>query len=308
MALPDDDYAQSANVLFHFMSKIEYLEDALCKHALIPRYCMEDLGYLNLTAGGIPFQKALVLQKCFCDIPFHKLMEPFRLDLPEDSTPPLTAEERSDLARRNTHPDCYGQYAIAFSKKWGEGKHLQPIHYINGSSDFVKGFRELFEALWSAENLPDECADDIISRLSFMKPLRGTMDRVFERHSGENIVVKICKNFHDEREWRYVPSTDVLSQTKTERIIANPTILCMPDFQRNTNANIATEGYKALWLDFQYDEIRYLIVPNSSARIELMDYILSLPNELFADSALAFQSKLVLISKILVLEEIRKDW
>ncbi len=38
IAFPDDDYAQSTNTLFHFMPKIEYLEDALQRHALVPRY------------------------------------------------------------------------------------------------------------------------------------------------------------------------------------------------------------------------------------------------------------------------------
>ena len=32
-AIPDEDYAQSANVLFHFMTKIEYLEDILQQHS-----------------------------------------------------------------------------------------------------------------------------------------------------------------------------------------------------------------------------------------------------------------------------------
>lgn len=66
-----DDYAQSANTLVHFMKKFKYLEEILEKKALIPRYCIEDLQYLNI--GGGSFTEAFVLQKCFCDIPFHKL-------------------------------------------------------------------------------------------------------------------------------------------------------------------------------------------------------------------------------------------
>lgn len=43
-----DDYAQSANTLFHFMTKFDYLEDILLRNAIVPRYCKEDLEYLKI--------------------------------------------------------------------------------------------------------------------------------------------------------------------------------------------------------------------------------------------------------------------
>ena len=46
--LPYDDYAQSANTLFHFMTKPEYLESILRRKAIIPRYCVETIDYLNI--------------------------------------------------------------------------------------------------------------------------------------------------------------------------------------------------------------------------------------------------------------------
>ena len=75
-----EDYAQSANVIFNFMTKPEYLEEILEKKAIIPRYCKENLEYLNIHNGDINFPEAMVLQKCFCDIPFHKLMKKFNLN------------------------------------------------------------------------------------------------------------------------------------------------------------------------------------------------------------------------------------
>ena len=46
--LPYDDYAQSANTLFHFMTKPEYLDSVLRRRAIIPRYCVETIDYLNI--------------------------------------------------------------------------------------------------------------------------------------------------------------------------------------------------------------------------------------------------------------------
>ena len=132
-----DDYAQSANSLFHFMTKADYLKSALSNKALIPRYCIEDIGYLEIKRDGHQFSEIAVLQKCFCDIPFHKLGENLQLKVVEEEYDKLTLDNQIKLKNHNTHFDYYGKYAIAFSKSWGEKKGLQPIHYLNIESQSV---------------------------------------------------------------------------------------------------------------------------------------------------------------------------
>lgn len=78
--LPYDDYAQSANTLFHFMTKQEYLDSILRRRAIIPRYCIETIDYLNIHNDTRVFNEAAILQKCFCDIPFHKLADSFAVN------------------------------------------------------------------------------------------------------------------------------------------------------------------------------------------------------------------------------------
>lgn len=129
-----------------------------------------------------------------------------------------------------------------------------------------------------------------------------------ERSSGESIGLKIYKNFHDEKEWRYVPNAHCLSDMHLECIVANPNILRIPDFQQNTNSKLLTSEYSGLWLNFNYDDVRYIIVPDANARIEIIDFILQLPESQFNTEESAQRVKLVLISKILVLDEIGKDW
>ena len=48
-----DDYVQSANTLFHFMQRHEYLSALLKRRALVPRYCQENIAYLNLEICNI---------------------------------------------------------------------------------------------------------------------------------------------------------------------------------------------------------------------------------------------------------------
>lgn len=76
---PEDDYVQSANSLFHFMKEADYLKDALGRSALVPRYCVETIDYLGIKSRGKLYDKIAVLQKCFCDLPFHQMGEPFPL-------------------------------------------------------------------------------------------------------------------------------------------------------------------------------------------------------------------------------------
>lgn len=305
VAFPYNDYVQSANTLFHFMSKSEHLEWILKNRAIAPRYCVEDMAYLNIVTEDISFQKIAVLQKCFCDIPFHKLTDTFELDIVGDSAEMLSDAEKLDLAKRNTHPDCYGKYAIAFSKKWGENHHLQPVQYINTDSAYATEFSKLFSSLWSAEQLPNDYADDILNRLSFMKPLRGTMSRSYNRTHGETIWVELQKNFHDEREWRYVPNIKAVTATQIERVIANPYIIPLIE---EINKTLMTQNYQRLWLEYDYDEIRYIIVPDAQGRLDFIDTILQIPDCHFSCKDNAIRSKYVLISKILVLDEIKKDW
>ena len=300
-----DDYVQSANTLFHFMKEAEYLYDILRKHAIIPRYCVEDIKYLGIHNNGRAFSKAAILQKCFCDIPFHKLADTFEVAGRGEVYDSLSRDELARLEQSNTHFSYYGEYAIAFSKHWGEAQNLQPIHYLNEDSQYVRDFSALFERILKDPELPDEYSKDVINRLSYIKPLRGIMNRRITRDDSSSADVEIYKNFHDEREWRYVPDPDALSALNTQAIIANPSIL---RFYKEISNRLESEQYKSLWLNFEYDDIRYIIVPNPHARIELISLIVDLPSDCFENKENIPMQKSIMISKILVLSEIRKDW
>lgn len=300
-----DDYAQSANTLFHFMKEARFLYTILQKHAIIPRYCVETMDYLHLNNGTRDFTEIAVLQKCFCDIPFHKLAENIPLNGVGEAYESLTEAERIKVEKNNTHFDFYGKYAIAFSKSWGERNHLQPIHYVNKDAQYATNFSKLFEKVLGDDDIPDEYVDDVTNRLAYIKPLRGIMQRNITRTDGSKIDIDIYKNFHDEREWRYVPDTVSLAACDIKSLIANPKKLVL---RNQISDQIEDDRYRSIWLSFKYDEIRYLIVPDISSRIELIETILSLENECFEERETIELQKHILISKIIVLDEIRKDW
>lgn len=312
IAIREEDYAQSANTLFHFMKKEEYLKNILINKAIVPRYCIENIEYLGISDGEIQYDEVAVLQKCFCDIPFHKLTENFALRGDVDVYEALSEEDKLKASLNNTHPDFYGEYAIAFSKKWGENHDLQPIHYLNENSNHTKEFTRLFEKILREDNIDDEYVDDVLNRLSFIKPLRGIMNRQFLTKDNKNVTIKFWKNFHDEKEWRYVPSGENLQELGLERVIANPNVLRLGNALGNSaleeiNQGLYSKKCEKIWLEYDYNDIRYIIVPDAQSRINLIRIIMNIPKEKFKEQQVELE-KQILISKILVLEEIRKDW
>lgn len=303
-----DDYVQSANSIFHFMKKCEYLIASLNNKALFPRYCIEDVGYLNICIDKKRIERIAVLQKCFCDIPFHKLMDrcDIRVDFAEDVK--VTDEERREIYEMNTHPDLYGQFAIAFSKQWGERNNLQPVQYINEESEYAQRFSMTFSQMAQVNDLPDDYADEEISRLAFMKPLRGIMERMVTLTTGKQVNFRIRKNFHDEQEWRYIPSTEILGKLHLSPVIVNSSIIDNRKLLDGINKNLVNEKYSPIWLKFDFDDIRYILVRDNQTRLEIIQTILRLPDSKFSEAADIDSMKDILISKILVLEEIKKDW
>lgn len=301
------DYAQSANALFHFMNNGEYLKWILMNRAIVPRYCMENIEYLNIHVGDVEFKEVAILQKCFCDIPFHKLTDTSELKGIGEVYESLTNEEKAKLEKGNTHPDCYGEFSIAFSKDWGENKNLQPVHYLNEESQYTAEYIKLLKSTLDKSDIPDEYTNDILNRLAFIKPLRGVMKRPFKRKGLENCSVELYKNFHDEQEWRYVPNSMISTEAKVENIIANPKLLSFRNMD-GINNSLMAERYKSLWLEYDYNDIRYIIVPHLNARIDIINTIMAIPDDKLDDQAPSSMQKYILISKILVLSEIRKDW
>lgn len=63
------------------------------------------------------------------------------------------------------------------------------------------------------------------------------------------------------------------------------------------NNKIEDEESKGTWLPFQYKDVRYIIVPNSTGKEEIINCIQNLQNEMFGEEI----QRAMLISKILVL-------
>ena len=113
--------------------------------------------------------------------------------------------------------------------------------------------------------------------------------------------VDFRKNFHDEKEWRFIPTDDSLKKCLVDKISFKQAVI---ENYVNISNNLEAPSYEQLWLKFTYADVKYIIVPHRMSRERIIKYILNMPKEKFSDEF----ERMMLISKIQVLEDIGKDW
>ena len=172
---------------------------------------------------------------CFCDIPFSSV---------------------------NTHMSRYGSYGIGFDKKAViEKNRIQPIHYMSRFSTLVEDFRTAF-SIYNDTNktadTPEVLLNYLTTTLMYMKPIWGMEPN--EKGDIEEYI------YQDESEWRFVPT-----------IMPDGYSLILP--QRDTTEKAKCEYSTALqkhpecWFRFEWDDVRYIIVPNDLARRQTIQTI-----------------------------------
>lgn len=113
--------------------------------------------------------------------------------------------------------------------------------------------------------------------------------------------VELQKNFHDEKEWRFIPQDAILEEKELNKVSFSK--LVIGNYVEVSNS-IEAPSYEGVWLKFDYDDIKYIIVPDQLSRENVIQFICDLPAEKFSGE----MQRNILISKILVLDDIRKDW
>lgn len=266
-------YKQSANTLFNFMREKKFLIENIKDMKMYPRFVEEKVSYLNLKIGKQEINNVSFPMLCFCDIPVHKLKNHVDND-PE------------------TNSVGYGRYGIGLDKKWCEEKGFQPITYLNTNSKACKELSTLLnkglQDIYEEKEIEESFFDYLLDNLKLSKPLVGQM------FMGDNI---ISKNFHDEREWRFLPEVP----NEQESFFNDATD---PEKMTLNVRNRFSEGLKgepSTHIDLEPDAIKYIFVDTEKDRDELIKVI----SDRFKDNVI---EAMTLSSKILVYEHIEGDW
>lgn len=199
---------------------------------------------------------------CFCDIPFSKV---------------------------SGHMSRYGRYGIALDKQVIINKFkVQPIHYMNPESPLMDDFKSAFSDYYNTGkkvHLEDKVLlNYLMSTIMFMKPISG-----MEKIEGEEKPYI----FQDECEWRYIPTQNFPNNLK----------LMLAENAATENAknyySKALLSHEETWIKFDWEDIRYIIVPDEVALKRIIETIkeLSLENS----------QKYLLISRIEVSTRFMED-
>ncbi|HFC9356352.1 TPA: abortive infection system antitoxin AbiGi family protein [Enterococcus hirae] len=266
-------YKQSANTLFNFMRERNFLIENIKNMKMYPRYVEENVSYLNLKIGKQEINNISFPMLCFCDIPVHKLRD----HVDGDS---------------KTNSKGYGKYGIGLDKKWCEEQGFQPITYLNTTS---KACRELsailnkgLQNIYEEKDIEEDFFDYLLDILKLSKPLVGQMYM-------EGEVVN--KNFHDEREWRFLP--EVPNQNEEFFNDATNPELMTPEVRKRLSEGL--KGEPVTHIDLEPAAIKYIFVDTEKDRDELINVI----SDCFKENLI---EGMTLASKILVYEHIEGDW
>lgn len=223
-----------ADTLFTFTSELEFLIPYIENACLYPRYCDEDIEYLEIDK----LKKIYIPMKCFCDINLHRI---------------------------NCHLDWYGYYGLAFPKDWGMKNGIQPIQYINPDSRLRKDFSTVFNHILNDDmsettDLDNMMKSFMLHELMYYKPYEGKM-----KNRRSKKVEKKC--FTDECEWRYVPD---LSNSDFQQIYYDTSIMNAGIMNDISNSLTKVSGVS---LGFDYSDLKYIIIKTTDDFVKLVSVI-----------------------------------
>ncbi|MBC1973739.1 hypothetical protein HCB37_05045 [Listeria booriae] len=267
-------YKQSANSLFNFMSQRQFLIEAIQKMSLFPRYFEENVEYLEIYYGEEQIRRVLFPMLCFCDINLHRL--PFHVE------------------GDGEHDFGYGKYGIGLDKRWCQENGLQPISYLNSNSTSTKLLKnavnkslDLHLNNHEIDSKFETYLDFTITQLAFSKPLMGMMKRSS---------CDVYKNFHDEKEWRYLPDLDQTDMPTFKNDVMDQ------QFHNSIATSQLSDTLKTMDnvpLSLEIDAINYIFIDT----LEDRKLILEVLKERFeTDKAMEMASKIV------VYDQIVRDW
>jgi hypothetical protein len=212
----------SPSTLFHFTSK-EGLFGILADNFRL-KYCLEEISHkVNPVQIAIPMVS-------FCDIKISEISD---------------------------HISKYGQYGIGLEKSWATAKGLNPVIYLNSTSNFCNNTIDTIRKINKIESIASQDRYQLSNIIRYAKIYEGELKR-----SGEKIS---NYRFADEREWRYVP--EMKDNLKFKHW------LLKNEYDTIAKKESANQKLNEERLFFNPNNIMYLIVKDESEINDLIQHI-----------------------------------
>lgn len=203
------------------------------------------------------------------------------------------------LTRTSEFNKRYGSHAIGLRKEWAEKNGINPILYFNNKcianslSNFIKMEQE--------QRNPTGSNVMTFNQFSNKKPYNLLLGYI-KKYNGENLKKKTIQCNYEENEWRYVlkETDDIKWYWNKEEI----------DKWRGSEKNkpAPIDYFKERKLKFDLDDLTYIIVEKESQVQSMIDKISKMEKIGGNSSKITENDKKILISKIISMEKIKKDF
>lgn len=247
----------STNTVFHFTNSPGNIISIL-KNDFQPHFCLEDA--LHLLVEDNKHLEFAVPMVSFCDIPLSQILP---------------------------HTDTYGKYAIGLSKKWAIKNKVNPIIYTYPNSAISDTISEHLNIL-NEPKRNSKKLKSVLPLLQYIKPYKGDLWK-----NGKKIKKDV--RFYDEREWRFVPSSEKLSTMWMEKKDY------LDENKRNKMNKILIRN-KKYNLTFNPNDIRYIIVENDHEILETLDKVIEIKHKF------SYRDVQLLTTKIISMDNIIEDF
>lgn len=277
-----DPLSYRTSSLFHFTKNDDVIRSIL-ETGIIPNYCKENLCYEDRDVViGIPMVS-------FCDIP---------------------------LTRTSEFTKRYGDFAIGLSKEWAIMNHINPILYVNDARVLMSlGFMRAY--LHSQEQeVRDRGGNEKKITINILSPeslkglthfinMNNAKDAVYSLYGYVKKYSSPGPDGHDEEnyienEWRYVVTGDSIDWKWSEK-----------DYKAWRGKGRKPEpidALKAQRLRFSVDDVTHIILEKEKQIGDMVDFILNMDHIGGNEVDFPYNEKKILLTKIISLEKIGKDF
>lgn len=166
------------------------------------------------------------------------------------------------LSEVKDHIGKYGSYGIGMTKEWGMRRGLNPVLYVTQNSMLSESYRKAWRHFTKMDDEDGPDMDDLTDEqralsdvVRYIKNYEGDLTR--QGRTTPNY------RFSDEREWRYVPAF-----TEDCEMMVGKGWYEEPDNKKAADAKLEN-----LRLEFEPNDIKYIIINNDSEIGEFIDHL-----------------------------------
>jgi hypothetical protein len=166
------------------------------------------------------------------------------------------------LSEVASHMDAYGEYGIGLTKEWAVRNGLNPVAYWSAGARLIDNLFDIMGAYFEDTKGEPDCDKSLTKQLHY----RNLIDiyRFIKNYEGplkrRDGTCNPNFRYADEREWRYVPlSNEVEPFINIDRF--------------NQKEKAHWNGDIGCRLEFDPDDIRYIIVATESERMAVIEHI-----------------------------------